>query len=308
VRVHTRFGLHGIFIFLLVVAALCLPLPLYLAALAIFGLPHVIWEMAFIRSHYALRWPLVWWRALWLVLLLQASVRTAVWLGVYSSQASQMIDLLTLVLLGIVIFCAPKNSGALVRLSGLLLASCVYGALAQGQVLTALLVLAMAHNFTPLALVWDLARTHPPARILAWGVSALLMLPLLVAGSGWSGAVTPMLTSSYLPLLEGQLPQSWEGSHRQALLSAIVLAQCLHYYCVMYWLPAAEVRRTGLPLISLKLRGWLLLACGLMLGYFVSDYNAARKLYAVAAGIHAWMEWPVLLMAFLCVRSVRGTR
>lgn len=72
---------HGIFLLLLLLAALWLPLPLYLTALALFGLPHVIWEMAFLRSRYAGRWSLNWWIALWLVLLIQAGMRTGLWLG-----------------------------------------------------------------------------------------------------------------------------------------------------------------------------------------------------------------------------------
>lgn len=292
---------HGIFVLLLLLTALWLPLPLYLAALAIFGLPHVIWEMGFIRSRYAGRWPRYWWLALWAVLLMQAGIRTAVWLGSYPAASSQIVDMLALLLLGLVVALAPTAAGWRVRVVGLLLAGIVLWLLEQGDILTALLLLAMAHNFTPLVMVWDMARDYPPARQLAWTISGLFVLPLLVAGSGWTGAVIPSGTASYVPLLNGQLPQGWGGSHHQSMLSAIVLAQCLHYYCVIYLLPRAEAQRVAQPVLSPFMRNYALAAAALLLGYFVSDYVVARKLYAVAAGIHAWLEWPVLLMAWLCV-------
>jgi hypothetical protein len=295
---------HGIFIFFLLLAALWFPLPLYLGALAIFGLPHVIWELAFIRSRYAKRWPLGWWWALWGVLLMQALSRTALWLGKYPAESSQIIDLLTLALLGFVLVFSPKNTGWRIRMFGLLIAAGVLWLLEQGNILTALLVLAVAHNFTPLAFVWDMAREHSDSRKTAWIISGLLLLPILVACSGWTGGLTPDALTYAVPLLDGQLPKSWDGAYRQALLSGIVLAQCLHYYCVIYLLPRAESRRTMNPLMTRSLQLSALILAGLLSAYFIYDYSAARKLYAVAAGAHAWLEWPVILLAFLC--ATRG--
>jgi hypothetical protein len=294
---------HGTFLLLLLGAALILPLPLYLIALAMFGLPHVIWEMAFIRSRYTGRWPLSWWLAMWAVLLMQAGIRTAVWLGSYPASSSQIVDLLALLLLALVVVLGPKGAGGYVRLAGIILAGIVLWLLEQGDILEALLVLAIAHNFTPLALAWDMAREHPPARPVALAISGLFLLPLLVAASGWVSAIPPTVAVSYIPLLDGQLPQEWGGAHRQAMLSAIVLSQCLHYYSVIYLLPGAEAQRVAKPILSRSVRIVTMLMVAMMLGYYVNDYTAARKLYAVVAGIHAWLEWPVLLMAFLCVAN-----
>lgn len=300
-----RLALHAAFVSLLLLAALWFPLPLYLISLAAFGLMHVICEMGFLRSRYAARWSLGWWLALWAVLLLQAGMRGAVWLGGISALAGQVVDLLALLLLALVVGLAPSGAGWKVRLAGLILGGGVVWLLAQGDILEVLLLLAMAHNFTPLAMAWDLAREHSPSRPVAWAVSGLFILPLLVAGSGWTGAVIPNPAVPYSPLLDGQLPPEWGGAYRQALLSAIVLAQCLHYYSVIYLLPRAQAQRTGISGSTAVARLVVLALVGLMLGYYVSDYSAARKLYAVAAGIHAWLEWPVLLMAFLCVAAKR---
>lgn len=290
---------HPVFLTVLLLSALWLPLPLYLVSLALFGLPHVIWEMGFIRSRYAARWPLRWWVALWMVLLMQAGMRGALWMGSVQATSSQIVDLLSLLLLALLVVLAPKGAGWRVRVAGLLMAGIVWWLLQQGDFLTALLLLAMAHNFTPLAMAWDLARDHPPARPLALAISGLFVLPLLVVASGWAAAMVPSIVEAQVPLLDGQLPQSWGGSYRSALLSAIVLAQCLHYYCVIYLLPRAEAQRTAKPVVSSAVRIYALAAVALMFGYYVLDYSAARKLYAVVAGAHAWLEWPVLLMAIL---------
>lgn len=299
---------HGAFVALLLLAALWLPLPLYMVALALFGLPHVIWEMAFIRSRYAGRWPLAWWLALWAVLLMQAGARGAVWLGSYPATASQIADMLALLLVALVVALGPRGAGWPMRAAGLILAGFVWWLLERGDILMALLMLALAHNFTPLGLAWDMAREHPPSRQLAWKISGLFLLPLLVAASGWAGAVVPPVLGAYVPLLDGQVPREWGGGYRQALLSAIVLAQCLHYYCVIYLLPHAEAQRTAKPLMGAVVRMGASAAAGLMLAYYIYDYSSARKLYAVAAGMHAWLEWPLLLIVFVGMTGRGGKK
>jgi hypothetical protein len=289
---------HALFLAALTLGALYLPVPLYLFSLALFGLPHVIWEMAFLRSRYGARWPATWWRALWLVLLAQAVLRTAVWYGVYPAALSAITDLLALLLLGAIVLLAPRGTRWRARLAGAALAGMMFWLLEQGEILGALLILALLHNLTPLALAWDLARDHRQARRLAWTISVLFVLPLLIAVSGWQGG-TALLLDSHGSLLDGQLPATWSGAFRPALLSAVVLAQCLHYYCVIVLLPQAERQRTSGAILPAPLRGMALAAAGLLAIYFVVDYQGARALYAVAAGAHAWLEWPVLLMALL---------
>jgi hypothetical protein len=288
------------FLGVLLPLALFLPLPLYLFSLALFGLPHIVWEMGYLRSRYAARWPRRWWYAVGLVLLLQAGMRAGAWLGGIPAVSSVIADSLALLLLMLVVAFAPFRAGWGVRIAGLLLAAAVMWMLEQGDYLAALMLLAIAHNFTPLAMAWDMAREHPPARTLAWTITGFFMLPLLVAASGWAAAFAPLAFASYAPLLNGQLPPQWGGAYRPALLSAMVLAQCLHYYSVIHLLPRAEKQRIGMAVVAPAVRWGTVLAVVLLLAYFWTDYGMARKLYAVAAGAHAWLEWPVLLMAFLC--------
>lgn len=64
-------------------------------------------------------------------------------------------------------------------------------------------------------------------------------------------------------------------------------------------LPGAERRRTNRPLLSSSVRHGTVAVSALLFACYLHDYAAARQLHAVAAGIHAWIEWPVLLMAVL---------
>lgn len=291
---------HSVFIVCLFFLALFLPLPLYLFSLALFGLPHIVWEMGFLRSRYGARWPLKWWYVLFGILLIQAIYRANVWLDSSWSEKSQIIDMLSLGLLFLIVAFAPMRVGWVVRGVGVLLAMGIVFLLEQGNILLALLVLSIVHNFTPLAMVWDMRRNDPRFESLAWIMSGLFILPLLLIISG--GAEIPIsLFNTYNPLLDTQLPIGWGESYRDGMLSAIVLSQCLHYYSVIYLLPSAENIRVENPVINKTVRIVTIVLVVLILGYYMSDYSSARKLYAVASGAHAWLEWPVLLMAFLTI-------
>lgn len=296
---------HGLFLLGLISLALCLPLPLYLVSLALFGLPHVVWEMGFLRSRYGSRWPWRWWLPLWGILLLQAAARIGVWLGAYPASSSQIVDLASLMLLALWLALAPLRVRWPLRIAGLVLAAAMLWLLQNDAIVTALLILALAHNLTPLLMVWDLAREDAAQKPLAIFISGLFVLPLLIVASAWSGAITPAFLTSQQALLNSQLPASWgQSSLHNALLSAMVLAQCLHYYCVIYCLPQAEAQRQGRPVLPRAVM-WITVAIvAAMLLYYVHDYSAARKLYSVAAGAHAWLEWPVLLLALLGFKPI----
>ncbi len=289
----------------MVAGAVLVPLPLHVAALAVFGLPHVLWELAFLRRRYAAHWPGWWWSMLWLVLLSQAALRGVAWATGLPAELAQAADLLALALGFLVVLLAPRSAGLAVRLAGLTAAACMVGVLAWGDLLVALLLLSVAHNLTPIAMAWDMARVDTGCRRLAWTVSALFALPVVVACLPWSWSPALVLTGIPSGLLDGQLPHGWGGERRGALLAGIVLAQCLHYYCVIRLLPQAEAARGGGAVLAGRLRAVAVAASAALLVAFAANYGDARRLYAIAAGVHAWLEWPVLLMAFLS--AYRGT-
>ncbi|CAG2160393.1 hypothetical protein [Cupriavidus numazuensis] len=290
----------GGFVALVTVLAALAPGPLYVCALAVFGLPHVIWELGFLRSRYAARWPVGWWGVLILVLLTHAALRALAWLGAVSPEAQQVLDLLALAVLMLVAAAVPKGASWSTRLAALLAAGAVWAALEWGRIGDVLLGLALLHNFTPVAFAWDMARDAPRYRPQAQVASLAFLLPLGLLALGAVGWWPAPLSGWGLGWLDGQVPGpsvAAGNASRAAWLSAAVLAQCLHYYYVLKVLPRAEGQRTGhAPVPHWLCACTLLLTAGLVI-YFVQRFGGARQLYGVAAGFHAWLEWPLLLLA-----------
>lgn len=287
-------------------AALVAPLPLHLVALAVFGLPHVVWELAFLRSRYGRRWPRGWWAGLLCVLALQAAARGAQAAGIAPALLVQGVDLATLALLGALVAAAPRGTGLAARCAGAAGALGLVALLLRGDVAAALLWIALLHNFTPMLLAWDLAREDRRQRPLARRITVMFALPLVIAvlplpdiAGIAAGAVVGGTTAGADGATGGVLAAQLPFGATPALLSAVALAQVLHYYCVIRLLPAAEARRSGRAMLSPQALTAALVATFALAGYFWSDPPAARALYAVAAGAHAWLEWPVLLMAWL---------
>ncbi|WP_416047098.1 hypothetical protein [Cupriavidus basilensis] len=298
----------GGFVVLAIVLAALAPGPLYVCALAVFGLPHVIWELGFLRSRYFARWPAAWWRVLMLALLMHAALRALAWAGVVSPEAQQVLDLLALAALMLVVAAVPKRVGWAVRLVALLASGAVWATLEWGRIGDVLLALALLHNFTPVAFAWDMARDDPRYRPQALMAGLVFILPLGLVALGAAGWWPAPLTGLGLSWLDGQVPGlsgAAGGMLRAALLSAAVLAQCLHYYYVLKVLPSAEGQRTGHAPVPYWLCVCTLLLTAGMAIYFVQRFGGARQLYGVAAGFHAWLEWPLLLLT-LCSHPLRA--
>jgi hypothetical protein len=287
---------------LLLALALLMPVPLYLVSLALFGLPHVIAELSYIAHRYRGRWPWRWWIPIGLPLACQAIVRTGVWMGAYPQDVGQIADLATLLMLTIVMALAPMRLAWPARFCAVAMAIGFFWLLEQGQWLIALLILSIAHNFTPLGLAWDLARENRQHRPMLRAFAIYFSLPVVVAMAGYSGHEVLLHTpESEAKLLAQQIPHSWlawsEGQ-QGALMSALALAQCLHYLAVMRWLPATACT-SSVAMMGTKLVWLTVFAASALMMYFWVDYGQARQMYGIAAGFHAWLEWPILWMVLI---------
>ncbi len=286
---------HG---WVLVAAALGLlacwqPVALYLCALAVFGLPHVLWEMVWVRRVWADRLPIAFWCVTGLSLLLQACARSLLWMGRIDAATAAACDAATLALALLATLLllpgVPRGRRAVAGLLGLLLPCGLLAVADTPYVMGLLAVLAMAHNFSPLGLMPPQARIGPmPARQV---LGLLFAAPLLLFGTLWGLDLAP---SSWAQAGPTELLWVQGAGHglAQALLPALVWAQCLHYLCVLHLMP----RAMGQSWSRLPLRPLALLLSALLLAGFLIDYRAARGLYAVAAGMHAWLEWPLIML------------
>ncbi len=91
----------------------------------------------------------------------------------------------------------------------------------------------------------------------------------------------------------------WEDDWALHAFSASVFAQCMHYVAVIGVLPRLiePGDRPVLPWPSARHFGWAVAAAGGALALcFAVDYGLARRVYAIAALVHAWLEIPILVL------------
>jgi len=291
--------------------AVALPLATYTAALALFGLAHVLSELRYVDHRFGarLRGGLL----LPILLLIAAAALArlggmAGWLGRDTAAGLELA--FGAGLLAVVLRRGGGWAGRL--LAGALGLALVTGAWAAPFL--ALVIFSVAHNVTPLALLAerfaaprDRARRR---RVLAVASLALIGLPLLIA----TGLPYGVLAAYGLAYPEATLfpggdlsmnlgvyvPSAWwEEDWALHAFSASVFAQCMHYVAVIGVLPRliGPGDRPVLPWPPARRFGWaVIVAGGALAAGFALDYGMARRIYAIAALVHAWLEIPILVL------------
>ena len=266
---------------LLAVIAWLAPMPLYVASMSLFGLPHVIWEMTWLHRTAGPRLSKLWWGGLLMILGLQGAARLGVVLSLLEPQRALIADLLTLALALALVLLAPAI-GCLRRGVALLAALGLSWVGLEAGIemnLTLIALLSALHNLTPIGL------TRLAEGSWRWmALPFLLMLPLLVLPVPWMWGL-----QDWSPIEAGLLQRL---SGLPGWLPALVLAQCLHYRAVLRLLPG----QLPPPVLLKGAWLWAALAFGALASLlFLSGFPEARRLYGVFSGMHAWAEWPILL-------------
>jgi hypothetical protein len=305
-------GVLGFCAALLVALFLCavaLPLATYTTTIALFGLAHVGSELRYIDYRFGprLRGGL----GVWLIAPLAIAVAARV-----ASIAGWLAPTVTVT--------AELGAGALMMVAFVacmsrhrLVGAAVSAALVVGAVLapfTTLLCLAIGHNFTPLAFLADALPRGVRRRAMLLLLIPFVALPLLIATGlpyralAAAGLVAPDATlfaggslddnvGAYVPIRFLDAPWALHA------FSAAVFAQCMHYVSVILILPRliddADVpARAIAPWPRAGRFALYLAAATLALAVaFTVDFAAARKIYALAALVHSWLELPILLLA-----------
>lgn len=284
---------------LTLLCALCVALPLatWAVAIALFGLPHVLFEMRYVGHRFGVRL-----RALALLigapLGLALAARAASSGRIISPEMAGVIELVCGAVLALI------AASAMRRRRGI--GVCVAAAIVAGAYVSApltLLVLSLLHNFTPVAFLADAA---PEGRkiLSAARAAAFFLLPPLIVLTGVPFAVldaTGWTAPTWSPLPAGQLDAAITTYVPAAILqsdwalhafSAAVMAQCLHYYATIRILPSlSPAPASGGGIVA------IVVASGILTAGFMIDYASAKALYGLAALAHSWIEIPVLLLA-----------
>jgi len=288
------------------------PLAVYTTTLAAFGLAHVLSELRYVDLRFGPRFGRALRIQLGVLLVGVAGSRLGVVTGLISGMTALRIELCLLAALVGVVFPVLARS----RLSlgvGLMVGLGALAGMALSPIHT-LLVLALAHNLTPLGF---LAEVLPPERRavgLGLGFGVFVGIPLVIAtGLPYSVLASAGLAAPEAALLSvGSLsdhlhvyiPRAFhETPWALHAFSAVVFAQCMHYAAVLHVLPrllpdGADASRSVVPWPPQAVFvGAIALASVAFLGVFAWDFGQARGVYGIVAAVHAWVEVPLLLVA-----------
>lgn len=292
--------------------AVTLPLAAYATSLALFGLPHVIAELRYVDARFG---PRIGRRLRAAILALLGVVVLARVAGLAHLAPAPWLrvgELLLVAALAGLALPALWQRGPLRLVAGLSLVGLLLAA-SVGATGTALVVLAVLHNVTPVGFLAERLRGAARVRGLVLSALVFVAVPLTIAAGLWHRLPLPVQPDAVWLLPTGPLerhvgvfvPAAWSnGARALPLFSAAVFLQLAHYAAVLHVLPRLDDEAAWSPpgaLVRWPGRGVLLaltaLASAPLALAFALDFSLARGVYGVAAGVHAWLEVPVLLLA-----------
>ena len=290
------------------VATVALPLLVYTASLAFFGIAHVLSELHYIDRRFSARLgggALAW---LGVPIAMAVAALAAGFLGLGSPRVTGTVELAAATALAFGAAGLMRRKRVAGAVIGVALAA---GALAAPFQL--LLTLAVLHNFTPLGFFAEALSGAARRRTLAALALPLIAVPLVIATGlpfaalarlGWALPDAGFLASGPLALNLGVYvpPELAASDWALHAFTAAVFAQITHYAVVIGLLPrlldGAPPRTVARwPAGGRLVAAIAATAAGFALR-FVLDYRLARELYALAALAHGWAEIPILLLAW----------
>jgi hypothetical protein len=286
------------------------PLAVYGLAIALFGLPHVLAELRFLDLRYA---DGVGRRVLRPLLLLLAGACAMRLAGSYGWLPRDVAIPGELLLVSATALPLMARLGT--RRWTALLVTGGFAAAAATAPFHTLLVLAVAHNLTPVAFVGH-ALLERRERVLPAAAAALLIfgaIPLAIAlglGSALLTAIGVTIDPDAMVISSGPLgrhlgtvvpPEITDPRLTLNLFAAAVYLQCIHYGAVIHLMPRLLPDGPRQPtLVGWPRRPWMgvaLAVAGMATGAaFFVDFGEARRLYSTVAAFHAWIEVPILLL------------
>lgn len=291
-----------------IVAVTTAPLAAYVVLIALFGLPHVLTELRYCDERFSPRISvrLIW--AMGLVVGLIALGRIAVPLGYMPASLTMPVELsLGAVLAGIALMVMRR-----LRVLGALIALAL-GLGAYFAPLSTFLVVAWAHNLTPLGFVAEITQGAERRRLLTALTIPFFIMPALIAAGGllwvpqfFSPALDHFTTifGAGTSVLMSFLPPGMDRAAAVPLFQAAVFSQVMHYFAVIIFMPFLLKEKggaTGKPVVPWPRWPVYFVAVGIAslfsFGFYAIAYTDARAAYGAAAAVHTWIELPLFLLA-----------
>jgi hypothetical protein len=292
-------------------AAVQAPLLTYAVSLGLFGVPHVLVELRYVDRAFAprLRRPLL--VGVLVGVALIALLRTVGVFGLGASTLRMQAELGVGAMLAALVALLASHGVSRTSCSAALAAA----ALGTGAILApvaTLVVLAFAHNLTPLGFLLDGLRGPARTPALLAAAVVFVVVPVAILGGAFGAAAELSAFDPQGPAGIGPLEQHLGVFVPPALLTedialdmfrAAAYLQCMHYAVVLHVLPRLAVDRPAGERVAPALldrlgQGVPVAVLGAAAAAaFVLAFGETRALYGVLASVHAWVEIPILLAA-----------
>lgn len=282
-------------------AAAAAPLWTYALSLALFGLPHVVVELRYVDERFAARLPrrTVRWLALGLfgIVVLRAFAVAGFW-DAGRGTAELVLGI------GLVAAATPLLASHAASPVGFAVGAALVVGVVTAPAAT-LVVLALLHNLTPVGFLAERLRGAARRRALLLAVAAFGLVPALLLLQPFpAAALTGPLSTGHLDEhLPAFVPTQLLGTpFADRLFTAAAYLQCMHYAVVLGVLPrlsgGSETAHALLPWPRRRVFAAAVAALGAVAALeFAGDFGGTRRVYAVVAALHAWIEVPVLVAA-----------
>ncbi|AFY55726.1 hypothetical protein Riv7116_3256 [Rivularia sp. PCC 7116] len=286
------------------------PLATYTLTLASFGLAHVLTELRYVNSRFNPRLKIDLQRKIVILLLIIVNLRIIELLGIVNSSISVSLELLCVI--GLVILVIPILKVKDWKLASLGILICIILSAGVFWIPTfMMLLLAVLHNLTPVGFIAERlsGRKQKFALLICLIVFALIPL-IIISGYPYNFLFSLNLVAPSADILQAGNLQLHLGAfvprelHESAIalnaFSAAVFLQCMHYAVVLGILPNWQKNKNNNFVAWNRQSGFekvVIFLSTLIFIYFAQSFTDARKLYSIAAAVHAWVEFPILLLA-----------
>ncbi len=290
------------------------PLATYTLTLASFGLAHVLTELRYLDLRFRQRVDFDLQIKIFILLLVIVNLRISQLIGVIHSSISVCLELICVIGLVALVIPTLKAKDRKLEILGILVCTILFAGVFWIPILM-MVLLAVLHNITPVGFIAERLKGLQRKFALFICFIVFAIIPsIIITGYPYNflsslNLVAPsadILQAGNLQLHLGAfVPQQLhEMPMAQNAFSAAVFLQCMHYAVVLGVLPNWEKNRNN-NFVSHFLV-WnrqnifekvVIFLSTLIFIYFAQSFTDARKLYSIAAAIHAWVEFPILLLA-----------
>lgn len=287
------------------------PLATYTLTLASFGLAHVLTELRYVNYRFNQRLKSDLQRKIVILLLIIVNLRISELLGILNSSISVSLELVCVI--GLVMLVIPILTVKNWKLGILGILICIILSAGVFWIPTLMmLILAVLHNLTPIGFIAERLRGLQRKFALFICLIVFVLIPsVIISGYPYNYLSSLDLVAPSANILQAgnlqlhlsafvprELHKSFIAIHA---FSAAVFLQCMHYAVILGVLPNWERNKHSNLLVFNRQNIFekiVIFLSTLIFIYFAQSFTDARKLYSIAAAIHAWVEFPILLLSF----------